>query len=58
MTSHFEETGIVWNANKSFTVFMFTLVSTALVYIALLILNKLFGPAISWKVTLSYYVKW
>lgn len=35
--------------------FMFTLVSVALVVVALLITSKLFGPAISWKEIVSHY---
>ena len=35
--------------------FMFTLVSVALVVVALLIISKLFGPAISWKEIVSHY---
>ena len=37
------------------SVFVFTLVSIALVVVSLLIISKLFGPADSWKETLSYY---
>lgn len=35
--------------------FMFTLVSVALVVVALLIISKLFGPPISWKEIVSHY---
>lgn len=37
------------------SVFIFTIVSTALVVVALLIISKLFGPANSWKETISHY---
>ena len=37
------------------SVFMFTLVSAGLVVVSLLIINKLFGPANSWRETVSHY---
>lgn len=37
------------------SVFFFTLVSTALVVVSILIISKLFGPASSWKETISHY---